>query len=163
MEKWCNTIMYSRGPAPQSAARAPRSMAGGRASGGARMLSSSDRRTGTAAPRCRPAEGIVQCKGKSLDIVSPKIVCNKKKGGGGGEGRRTRRLNATGARGAQHVGAAGSVDRCLHIIISACMIQVFKLICSGENKVENVQRGAVPTGAPAAGGGPGGVPLPSAS
>lgn len=28
------------------------------------------------------------------------------------------------------------------------MIQVFKLICSGENKVENVQKIAVPTGGP---------------
>lgn len=34
------------------------------------------------------------------------------------------------------------------------MIQVFKLICFGENKVENVQRRAVPTGGPAAGGEP---------
>ena len=31
------------------------------------------------------------------------------------------------------------------------MIQVFKLICFGENKVENVQKTAVPTGALAAG------------
>lgn len=28
------------------------------------------------------------------------------------------------------------------------MIQVFKLICFGENKVENVQKTAVPTGGP---------------
>lgn len=34
------------------------------------------------------------------------------------------------------------------------MIQVFKLICFGENKVENVQKTAVPTGALAAGGEP---------
>lgn len=46
-------------------------------------------------------------------------------------------------------GAAGECkSRYFHIIILACMIQVFKLICSGENKVENVQRRAVPTGGP---------------
>lgn len=50
----------------------------------------------------------------------------------------------------------GSVNRQIpfHIIILACMIQVFKLICFGENKVENVQKTAVPTGALAAGGEP---------
>lgn len=44
----------------------------------------------------------------------------------------------------------GSVNRQIpfHIIILACMIQVFKLICFGENKVENVQKTAVPIGGP---------------
>lgn len=60
-------------------------------------------------------------------------------------------------------GALRSVDRYLHIIILACMIQVFKLICFGENKVENVQRRAVPTGGPAAGGEPSLVLLSFAS
>lgn len=141
--------MYSRGSAPRSAVRAPGSMAGGRASGVSRMLSSSQRRMGTAAPRCRPAESIVQCKGKSSDIVSPKMVCKKRKGGGWWLGKKDPKAEHDGCTGRSARGALlGSVDRCLHIIISACMIQVFKLICFGENKVENVQRRAVPTGGP---------------
>lgn len=76
--------------------------------------------------------------------------------------RRPMMCAQAGSRGGQHVWRAREC-RYLHIIILACMIQVFKLICFGENKVENVQRRAVPTGGPAAGGEPSLVLLSFAS
>lgn len=62
-------------------------------------------------------------------------------------------------------GAIWECDRQIpfHIIILACMIQVFKLICFGENKVENVQKQLFPQVAPAAGGEPNLVLLSFAS